>query len=177
MPRPPAASNDPLLDADACARAASTIERRFPVAELSRVMAAGAFLDETGGGASIDARLKFSALDARPVIDGTLAGAVSMTCQRCMRALPVAIEDEFKVIVVPEERADEPSGYEPVVADAARLDVRWLIEDQVLLALPLVPMHEPGQCAPADAPVRVDEEPESKRQKPFENLRDMLRQR
>jgi uncharacterized protein len=177
MPRPPAASNDALVDADACARAASTIERRFPVAELSRVMAAGALLDQTAGGASIDARLKFSSLDARPVIDGTLAGTVSMTCQRCMQALPVAIEDEFKVVVVPEECVDEPSGYEPVVADAARFDVRWLIEDQVLLALPLVPMHEPGQCAPADAPAEADEEREGTRQKPFENLRDMLRQR
>lgn len=172
MPPPPAASNDALVDADACARAASTIERRFPVTDLSRVMAAGA-----QGGASIDARLKFSLLDTRPVIDGALEGTVSMTCQRCMQAVPVAIEDELKVIVVPKERADEPSGYEPVVADAARLDVRWLIEDQVLLALPLVPMHEPGQCAPADAPAQVDEEPEGERQKPFENLRDMLRQR
>ena len=172
MPRPLAASNDPLLDADACARAASTIERRFPVTDLSRVMAAGA-----QGGASIAVRLKFSLLDTRPVIDGALEGTVSMTCQRCMQAVPVAVADELRVIVVPEDRADEPSGYEPVVADAARLDVRWLIEDQVLLALPLVPMHEPGQCAPADAPVPVDEEPESKRHKPFENLRDMLRQR
>lgn len=100
-----------------------------------------------------------------------------MTCQRCMQGMPVVIEDGFKVILVPEERADEPSGYEPVVADAARFDVRWLIEEQVLLSLPLVPVHEPGQCAPADAPAATDEEPEGTRQKPFENLRDRLRPR
>jgi uncharacterized protein len=174
MPRPPAASNDALVDADACARAASTIERRFPVAELSRVVAAGALLDQHGGGAPIAARLKFSTFDTRPAIDGALEGTVDMTCQRCMRVVPVAVEDEFRVIVVSEESADEPSGYEPVVADAARFDVRWLIEDQVLLALPLVPMHEPGQCAPGDAPAAVDEQPEDTRQKPFENLRKML---
>jgi uncharacterized protein len=177
MPRPPAASNDALVDAGACARAASTIERRFPVAELSRVMAAGALPDAGGRGSTIDARLEFSLLDARPVIEGALEGTVGMTCQRCMQAVQVAIEDDFKVIVVPEERADEPSGYEPVVADMTRFDVRWLIEDQVLLALPLVPMHEPGECAPADAPGEADEEHEDTRQKPFENLRDMLRQR
>jgi uncharacterized protein len=132
-------------------------------------MAAGA-----RDGALIEARLKFSIFDTRPAIDGALEGTVSMTCQRCMRAVPVAVEDEFKVIVVPEERADEPSGYEPVVAEAARFDVRWLVEDQVLLALPLVPMHEPGQCAPAEAPAVADEQPEGTRQKPFENLRKML---
>jgi uncharacterized protein len=132
-------------------------------------MAAGA-----QDGKPIEARLTFSIFDTRPAIDGALEGTVSMTCQRCMRAVPVAVEDEFKVVVVPEERADEPSGYEPVVADAARFDVRWLIEDQVLLALPLVPMHEPGQCAPADAPAAADEQPEGRRQKPFENLRKML---
>lgn len=76
--------------------------------------AVGALLDQRGGGASIEARLEFSLFDTRPAIDGALRGTVVMTCQRCMQGMPVVIEDGFKVILVPEERADEPSGYEQI---------------------------------------------------------------
>jgi uncharacterized protein len=77
-------------------------------------------------------------------------------------------------MIVPDERAGEPGGYEPVVANAAHFDVRWFVEEQALLALPLVPMHEPPQCAlVADGAAGG----EVGRQTPFENLRDMLRGR
>jgi len=72
-----------------------------------------------------------------------------------------------------------------VIADPARLDLRWLTEEQALLALPLVPMHESQDCAaPAqaasgdcerqpDADGKADDD--SVRQQPFQHLRDMMR--
>ena len=76
-----------------------------------------------------------------------------------------------------DERTDESGGYEPVVADASRLDLRWLAEEQVFLAMPLAPMHEPGECTDAQTSTSEADEDEGARQKPFQNLRDMLRQR
>lgn len=170
MPRPPAARNDLLVDADVCARAGSIIERHFSVAELPRLREAGA-----REGSWLDGRFQFSMFDARAAIDATLSGTIRLTCQRCMQAVPVAVEERFPVILVPEESAEEPGGYEPVVADATRLDLRWLAEEQALLALPLVPMHEPGECSEDQAAASGREDSGS--QKPFQNLRDMLRQR
>jgi uncharacterized protein len=96
-----------------------------------------------------------------------------------MGPLEREIDENFQVLIVAQERSDEPGGYEPVIASASRLDVRWLVEDQVLLALPLVPMHAMGQCSESrseSAPSREDDTAAAG-QKPFQNLRDMMRKR
>ena len=173
MPRPPAVSSDLFVDADVCARAGSTIERHFSVEQLPRLQEAGA-LD----GSSIDLRLQFSLFDARPAVDGTLSGIVRLSCQRCMQPVTVPIEERFQVILVEQESADEPGGYEPVIADPARFDVRWLAEEQTLLALPLVPAHAAGECDETlPDGVRQNVEQGASRavtQRPFQNLRDLL---
>jgi uncharacterized protein len=174
MPRPPAVSSDPdnrvVVDADVCARAGSTIERQFSVAEMPRLQEAGAQV-----GSRIDVRLRFSSFDGRPAIDGKLVGTVSLRCQRCLQPVPVPVDERFQVLLVQEESADEPGGYEPVLADAAHFDVRWLAEEQALLALPLVPLHPAGECEEAGA-APADTQPAARTgsQRPFENLRDLL---
>lgn len=185
MPRPPARelglAADNVVDAEVCARAGSTIERRFSAAELPRLREAGGH-DES----SIEAKFQFSQFDGRPAVAGELHGDAVLTCQRCMQPVAIDIDDAFQVLLVDEERSDEPGGYEPVVANGSRLDLAWLAEEQVLLALPLVPMHENSDCAAAvevanEAEDGVEDEPASDAQKhgethqPFRNLRDLLR--
>jgi uncharacterized protein len=103
-----------------------------------------------------------------------LGGTVNVRCQRCMQPVAVPIDEQFRVIVVPEERADEPGGYEPVIAEATRFDVRWLTEEQALLAMPLVPLHAAGECDELAAPPEIEQEASPGSQKPFQNLRDLL---
>lgn len=169
MPRPPAVSTDLIVDADVCARAGSTIERHFSVAQLPRLHEAGA-----QDGSRIDVRLQFSLYDGRPAVDGTLSGTLYVSCQRCMQPVQVPIDERFQVLLVPEEREDEPGGYEPVLAEATRFDLRWLAEEQALLALPLVPMHAEGECDEVAAPLETEQDASPGSQKPFENLRDLL---
>jgi uncharacterized metal-binding protein YceD (DUF177 family) len=80
-------------------------------------------------------------------------------------------------MVVADELEDVPGGYDPVVGDAERLSVTDVVEEQLLLGMPLVPLHEDeadcGETAAADASV----EPGSAvadTQRPFANLRDLL---
>lgn len=183
MPRPPAVPADKIVDAEVCARAGSTIARRFSATELPR-------LREAGGleGSSIEAEFQFSEFDGKPAVAGELRGTVVLTCQRCMRPVDIGLDDTFQVILVDEERSDEPGGYEPVVVKASRLDLAWLAEEQALLALPLVPMHESEDCGAdaASAEIASTEEREDDAEdaedaagatthQPFQNLRDLLR--
>jgi uncharacterized protein len=172
MPRPPAVLSDAIVDAEACARAGTTIERSFAGADLPRLREAG-----LSAGSSLEGTFQFSQLGGLPAIDGALRGVVIATCQRCMKPLSIALNESFQVVVAGDERTDESGGYEPVLADAAHLDLRWLAEEQVFLAMPLVPSHEPDECSEARASTSQADEDESARQKPFQNLRDMLRQR
>jgi len=176
MPRPPALTADYVVDAEVCARAGSTIARHFAAADLPR-------LSEAGGreGSSIEANFQFAHFEGRPAVSGELHGTAVLTCQRCMQPVPIEIDDRFQVMIVEEDRSDEPGGYEPVVAKPSRFDLRWLVEEQVLLALPLVPMHENADCvknvvAAIEIEAANDEDAdENVRQQPFRNLRDLMR--
>ena len=173
---------DNVVDAEVCARAGSTIARRFSAAELPRLRAAGGHDDS-----SIEARFQFSQFDGRPAVTGELRGTAVLTCQRCMQPAAIDVDDTFQVLIVDQERNDEPGGYEPVVANASRLDLGWLTEEQVLLTLPLVPMHESEDCAAPDEEVVSSEESgddgagaevateTGASHHPFQNLRDLLR--
>jgi uncharacterized protein len=172
MPRPPDVRNDSFVDAAALAAASSRIERTFDASELPRFAEAGVL-----NGSEIRTTFQFSEYDGKPAIDGHLAGTVSLACQRCMRPVTITLDERFSVLVVDAERADEPGGYEPVIASPARLDLRWLIEDQALLALPLVAMHAPDECNEQASEPAESERSETGGQQPFRNLRDMMRKR
>jgi uncharacterized protein len=174
MSRPPDVRNDNVVDALILAGAGGEIERTFVGQDLPRLGEAGV------REASVQALLKFSEFDGQPTVAGHLGGELVLTCQRCMSRLVQPLDESFQVLVTTEERADEPGGYEPVVANPSRLDVRWLVEDQALLALPLVAMHAPEECEEQRVVQEVASEEQGATevgQKPFQNLRDMMRKR
>jgi uncharacterized metal-binding protein YceD (DUF177 family) len=87
------------------------------------------------------------------------------------------VSETALLMVVADELEDVPGGYDPVVGDAERLSVTDVVEEQLLLGMPLVPLHEDeadcGETAAADDVV----EPGSAvadTQRPFANLRDLL---
>jgi uncharacterized protein len=174
MPRPQGVQSDNILDALVRARAGTTIERSFAAADLPRLREAGA-LD----GSSLTVRLRFSQFDGRVAIDGELDGVAVLICQRCMQPADVPLQEHFSVIVVQDEAelAQEPGGYEPILANPAHLDLQMLAEDQALLALPLVPRHESDECNEAQAPSPASVDEDDERRRPFGNLRDLMRKR
>ncbi len=174
MPSPPDVRHDNIVDAAVLAGAGSEIDRTYTGAELARLSEAGA-----AKSSSVSAHLSFSEFDGRPVITGRVSGTIVLTCQRCMSLLSNPLDESFRVLVVDEELADEPGGYEPVLANPNRFDLRWLVEDQVLLALPLVPMHAEDDCDEQQRLQQAQSEinDADAGQKPFQNLRDMMRKR
>jgi uncharacterized protein len=169
MSRPPGLEIDAIVDASVQAHARGVIERRFAASQLPRLSEAGIVEP-----ADIRVSLRFSTFDGRVALDGALNGSVTMTCQRCMQPVAVDVGDEFRVLIVDDE-ADpvaESGGFEPVVADPARFDVRWLAEEQTLLNVPLVAKHADEACAGSSEQA---EEEKPVVQRPFANLRDLLR--
>lgn len=169
MSRPPGVEIDALVDASVQAHSGGLIERRFSASELPRLSAAGVVEP-----ADVRVSARFSIYEGRIAVDGALHGTVTMTCQRCMQAAPVDVDDEFRLLIVDDE-ADttaEVGGFEPIVTDPARFDMRWLAEEQALLSLPLIAKHANEECANRSAQ-QPDETPVA--QRPFANLRDLLR--
>jgi uncharacterized protein len=84
-------------------------------------------------------------------IDGKVRTQVQVLCQRCLQPMPVAIASEFAAAVVwsDAEAAHLPRQLDPYLAGEGPQDVRDLIEDELIISLPFVSYHEPGQCEPS----------------------------
>ena len=70
---------------------------------------------------------------------------VPQTCQRCLGAFgqPVAVDRWFRFVADEATAlAEDDDSEEDLLVLEPRLDLATLIEDELLLALPLVPMHE-----------------------------------
>jgi uncharacterized protein len=171
MPRPFGTPDD-CVDVVALARAEGSARRTYSAAELGRLSEAGA-ADST-----VTSVFTCGIFEQRATIHGELSGQVVLTCQRCLKPVTVSLQERFDLVVVrdEDEAALEVAGYEPVVADPAHVDLKWLTEEQALLALPLVPLHEPGECEQSVA-TAVESSQSQSGQKPFGNLRELLGKR
>ncbi|MEO8123637.1 MAG: DUF177 domain-containing protein [Burkholderiales bacterium] len=82
---------------------------------------------------------------------------VDLTCQRCLSAVQVTLAvDRWFHFVADEQQAAalDAESDDDVLASSRSLDLRELAEDELLLALPLVPRHE--VCPqPLPAPVEA----------------------
>lgn len=108
------------------------------------------------------------------LIHGRLTGQVPIRCHGCLG--PYIQQLEVKVAlahIYSEDRADSvPDGYEALVIDRQDVTLVELLEDDILLALPLFPKHPEGQCQP----LITEEEINTPRDKvsPFAGLKDLL---
>jgi len=99
-----------------------------------------------------------------------VAGALRLTCQRCLSGLEFALNiDSTLVLAASQREIDldpiEAQGPDRIVG-SRDMAVRELLEDELLLAVPFAPRHE--RCAAQAQAV------DDRHRSPFEELRDML---
>ena len=165
-------SHDPLrLDMAAFAADGGELAGAWPGADLARL----AELQAPPQDAAL-AEIRWSAQgELRPVTGGEpelwlmLQADTSawLTCQRCLQPMaePLAVDTRIR-FVRGEAQAEALDGEEDydVLALARSLDLRAQVEDELLLALPIVPRHE--VCP---QPLAVAAEPDADEAAPREN--------
>lgn len=102
-------------------------------------------------------------------MQGTIRTQVEVACKRCLKPLKVeVVAQPFFVLLQPDESEPEESD---VLVVEAPLSLAELVEDELLLAMPMSPGHAEGQCEVA-FPVSVGKAPVTgKRANPFAALR------
>ena len=108
------------------------------------------------------------------VIKGTAETDVSLECQRCDNIFPLHVRATycFSPVVSDEQAEALPEEYEPIdVNDFGETDLLAMIEDELILSLPVVPVHDSEHCEVSDA-VKVFGElpPEAEKPNPFAAL-------
>jgi len=120
------------------------LEGEIPLANLPRL--SGLLVDPQG-------MVRFSFTfrrgeKRRPRITGTVRANLALECQRCLEQmqLPVDVNIDLAVIEVPAEAERLPEQCDPILADNGRIRLLDLLEDELLLAIPQVPMHDASIC-------------------------------
>ena len=163
------------LDIDRLADGEADIEFAVPLAELPRLRSQLASVAGTVRG-----RLHFTRESGFAVADLTLSGAADLVCQRCLKPMSEPVNSSVRVALITAESdiSRVPEHLEPVLAAGGRVTVGELVEEELLLALPIVPLHdeEAGGCAVRDdATAAGADEPEQTTQRPFAQLSELLK--
>jgi uncharacterized protein len=81
----------------------------------------------------------------RPALHLRADAALPLTCQRCLGPVLAPVHIDAHFIFMPDEAAAaalDDESEDDVLALSSALDLHALIEDELLLALPLVPRHD-----------------------------------
>jgi uncharacterized protein len=86
----------------------------------------------------------------RPQLEVRITGWLHLQCQRCLGLLNYSVDVTNTLLLTSggaptEEDIDDPEAPDAIEA-STELDVAGLIEDEVLLSLPLAPRHPEGAC-------------------------------
>lgn len=127
------------------ARDNETLSGTLAMADLDR-------LSEVRGESSEPVRYELSGqvIAGRPTLCIKLDAVVGLVCQRCLESFDQLVSVENCLPVARNEaemkrwETEEPM-LDVLLADA-QFDVRALVEDEILLGLPLAPRHPDGEC-------------------------------
>ena len=128
-----------LRDLESLANRGVTLSGELDIGKLTRLR--GLLHSEPG---SVSATLRF-----RQRGDGWLGAElefradVELVCQRCLEPFRQELEESVNVVIADSDSlpATVPTGFEPFELEDAQLQPAQLIEDEVIVAIPLVPKH------------------------------------
>lgn len=98
---------------------------------------------------SVEVSLQFDIDEFKiPFLKGNLESQLNLQCQRCLEVFDYKVIDDFTLgIVRTEEQANIlPAHYDPLIIQGSELFIRDVIEDELIISLPIVAMHEPQDC-------------------------------
>ncbi len=110
-------------------------------------------------------------------LHGKIEAKLPLICQRCMKKMDYHLTSEFYLspALKEEEGATSLSQYEPLYLTEQEVKLPDLIEDELILALPLVAKHKETDC-PTKVDVAKDNQ-KTETTKPFANLAEKLKRK
>ncbi|HVC27993.1 MAG TPA: YceD family protein [Gammaproteobacteria bacterium] len=131
---------------------------------------------DTSGQAS--AKLQVMHDGGQVSVQGTVEANLVLTCQRCFGNLVFPVKADFNLAWVRSEKEATglPDVYEPLLSGSGRVKIADLIEDELLLALPMAALHTvPQDCGVGARSTsrRAVTDAKEKRRKPFAALESL----
>lgn len=135
-----------LIDPLRLVQRGADLRGSLPLAQMARVRES---VLEAAGSAEVE--LHFCRQGSVAAIDGRVVATLWLECQNCLQPLAWQVNSEVHLGVVAslEEAGLLPEPYEPLLLDQeSRIRLLDIVEEELLLALPIVPRHREC-CEPA----------------------------
>jgi uncharacterized protein len=160
------------LEIERVSRDAAVFGFDVALADLPRVASRA---DQMGG--NVAGTVRFGRHERTAIAHVLMQGTAVMCCQRCMRPveLPVSSSVRLALLENAEDVRTVTDPFEPVLALRGRISVGELVEEELLLSLPIVPLHAVGDPCPRDP--RGPPRPAVVTQRPLAELGKLLSQK
>jgi uncharacterized protein len=131
----------------------------------------------------VQVRLQFGRERNLTVVQVGLQAVLEPLCQRCLRRMRLPLRADSRVAVVDSEAqaAAVPEELETFLASGGHCSLAALAAEELLLSLPIVPRHGPGERCPGPSTGAAEVLPASpgaaaaeETQRPFAQLRALL---
>ncbi|MBI0437528.1 23S rRNA accumulation protein YceD [Dickeya dianthicola] len=113
------------------------------------------------------------------VIDGQADVTVTLLCQRCGKPFEHQVHATFCFSpVISDEQAEAlPEAYEPIeVNEFGEVDLLAMVEDELILSLPIAPVHDSEHCEVSETDMVFGQLPaEAEKPNPFAVLASLKR--
>ena len=142
-------SEQALIDSLKFAREGGRLQGEVAVAKLSRLEDV---VSEPSGNVRYVLGGRLNA-HGKPVLDIEVEVTLALSCQRCLGRIDFMLRRESQLLLVESgqslpEVGDEEAEMESIAAEDVN-DVTDIVEQEVLLGLPIAPVHSEGMCEPA----------------------------
>ena len=109
----------------------------------------------------------------RKLLSGNVSAELPLICQRCLGKMVSRVESSFDLALVlnDEQAAQLPRTLDPLLVEGTDIDIFSIVEDEILLSMPLIAHHEIGECvAPASSNPEVEVDAGEEKRNPFQVL-------
>ena len=100
-------------------------------------------------GNEVEFSLHFGVDEGRTAnIQGVIKSVLVLECQRCMGKMDFPVESRIQLGMATSPEAAErlPGKYDPLLLSGDEITIASIIEDELIMALPAVAVHEIGDC-------------------------------
>ena len=135
--------------------------------QLKNMQRLSASLSADSGGVSVDLAFGVDEQGTR-FARGHFSTRLVLQCQRCLESFQYDVSEDLLLgIVQTEEEIDQlPTSYNPIIAENNEMIIQDIIEDELILSLPIVPMHRPDDCK-VKLPLAVSSKADEEKENPF----------
>ncbi len=160
------------LDVRKAAAREVTVSGTLALSELTRLQEV---LASDRGNA--EARCEFGRDEEnRNLVAVSVAAELEVKCQRCLENMPLVLtlEDRLAIVGDDEQAKQLPASLEPWVVEGEQGNLWELIEDELILGIPLFNYHDTQECKQLlDDYRKPPEEPEEDADNPFKVLEQL----